>query len=147
MECVTPGASSNVSGVTPRKLPPVSTCAPEGTDRTVTLASAAPSVIGPMVCGTPAFTTTLEVRVSPDLKHARVFVSSLGAPGARTVAVEGLNHAAPFLRRALGRSVALRYVPELTFVEDTTLEQGERVERLLRDIHEAERDADADHDD
>lgn len=91
--------------------------------------------------------TVTEVRVSPDLKHARVFVSSLGAPGARTVAVEGLNHAAPFLRRALGRSVALRYVPELTFVEDTTLEQGERVERLLRDIHEAERDADADHDD
>lgn len=93
--------------------------------------------------------TVTEVRVSHDLKHARVFVSSLGAPGARTVAVEGLNHAAPFLRRALGRAVTLRSVPELVFVEDATLEHGERVERLLREIHDGEHPApaDGDHDD
>ena len=50
-----------VTGVRPRKLPPVVTCAPEGTERTVMRASAAPSSMGPMVCGVPAFTTTLEV--------------------------------------------------------------------------------------
>ncbi len=50
-----------VTGVMPRKLPPVVTCAPDGTERTVTRASAAPSSMGPMVCGAPAFTTTLEV--------------------------------------------------------------------------------------
>ena len=51
-----------MTGVTPRKLPPVVTCAPEGTERTVMRASAAPSSMGPMVCGTPAFTATLEVQ-------------------------------------------------------------------------------------
>ena len=51
-----------VMGVTPRKLPPVVTCAPEGTERTLICASAAPSAMGPMACGTPAFTTTLEVQ-------------------------------------------------------------------------------------
>ena len=91
--------------------------------------------------------TVTEVRISPDLKHARVFVSSLGTPGARAAAVGALNHAAPFLRRGLGGAVTLKRLPELTFVEDATLEQGERVERLLRKIHEAEHDPDADHDD
>src|SRR5262245_22117235 len=61
MVWVTPGASSMVTGVTPRKLPPVVTCAPAGDERTVTRASAAPSEIGPRDCGTPATTTTLEV--------------------------------------------------------------------------------------
>lgn len=93
--------------------------------------------------------TVTEVRVSHDLRHARVFVSSLGEPGARAAAVEALNHAAPFLRRALGRAVTLKYLPELVFVEDSTLEHGERVERLLREIHDGERPApaDGDHDD
>ena len=61
MECDTPGDRSMVTGVTPRKLPPVVTCAPDGTERTVMRASAAPSSMGPMVCGTPALTATLEV--------------------------------------------------------------------------------------
>ena len=61
MACDTPGERSMVTGVRPRKLPPVVTCAPEGTERTVMRASAAPSSMGPMVCGVPAFTTTLEV--------------------------------------------------------------------------------------
>ena len=91
--------------------------------------------------------TVTEVRISPDLKHARVYVSSLGTPGARAATVGALNHAAPFLRRVLGGAVRLKHIPELTFVEDPTLEQGERVERLLREIHDAEPGADADHDD
>jgi len=91
--------------------------------------------------------TVTEVRVSHDLRHARVYVSSLGGPGARTAAVEGLNHAAPFLRRALGRAVDLKYLPELLFVEDATLEHGERVERLLREIHDEHHPEPADGDD
>ncbi len=48
-----------VTGVMPRKLPPVVTCAPDGTERTATRASAAPSVMGPMFAGWPAVMTTL----------------------------------------------------------------------------------------
>jgi len=78
--------------------------------------------------------TIAAVRVSPDLKNARVFVSSLGEPEAREASVEALNHAAPFLRRSLGKTVRLKYVPALLFVADTALDTGLRVERLLDEI-------------
>lgn len=78
--------------------------------------------------------TIAAVRVSSDLKNARVFVSSLGEPEAREASVEALNHAAPFLRRSLGKTVRLKYVPALHFVADTALDTGLRVERLLDEI-------------
>jgi ribosome-binding factor A len=86
--------------------------------------------------------TVTAVRLSPDLKHARVFVSSLGDDESRKASVLALNHASSYLRRALGRTVRLKYVPELLFVEDTALETGRRVERLLDEIRD-ERGADS----
>jgi ribosome-binding factor A len=80
--------------------------------------------------------TVTEVRLPSDLKDARVFVSCLGDAEARETAVDALNHAAPFLRRALGRRVRLKYVPQLTFVADMTLDRGERLESLLREIRD-----------
>jgi ribosome-binding factor A len=80
--------------------------------------------------------TVTAVRVSPDLKHARVFVSSLGDPDAREASVAALNHAASFLRRSLGKAVRLKYVPDLVFVADTALDTGLRVERLLDEIRD-----------
>ena len=91
--------------------------------------------------------TVTEVRLPSDLKDARVFVSCLGDADAREAAVDALNHAAPFLRRAVGRKVRLKYVPQLTFVADTTLDRGERLETLLqkiRDERPAEPDPDPD---
>jgi len=49
-----------------------------------------------------------------------------------------LRSAAPHLRTALGRQVRLKYVPELTFREDPAIEQGERVEAIIREIHSQE---------
>ena len=49
-----------------------------------------------------------------------------------------LRSAAPHLRTALGRQVRLKYVPELTFREDHAIEQGERVEAIIREIHSQE---------
>jgi ribosome-binding factor A len=80
--------------------------------------------------------TITAVRVSPDLKHARVFVSSLGDPEVREASVDALNHAAPFLRRSLGKTVRLKYVPALDFVADTALDTGLRVERILDEIRD-----------
>ena len=80
------------------------------------------------------FVTITEVRVSPDLRHARVFVSELGESEHRAVAVEALNHAAPFLRGEVARHARLKYVPKLEFVEDVALETGMRVERILDEI-------------
>lgn len=82
------------------------------------------------------FVTITDVRVSTDLKHARVFVSELGSETERSESVKALNRASSFLRRALGRRTDLRYVPELVFVEDLAAERGQRVESLLREIHD-----------
>lgn len=71
------------------------------------------------------------VDVSPDLAHARVFVTVLEG-GSPEEAVAGLNSAAGFLRTQLGRRLKLRGVPRLVFQYDATLDRAERVEQLLR---------------
>ena len=78
------------------------------------------------------FVTLTGVEMSPDLKQARVFVSRLGAETEREAAVDALNHAAPFLRRALAVRARLRYTPGLRFVSDATLERGSRVEEIIQ---------------
>jgi ribosome-binding factor A len=81
------------------------------------------------------------VDVSPDLRNARVFISTLElAQGAdRPSAVEALNHASGFLRRALGQALRLRRVPHLQFEVDNSLERGSRISRLIDRVREDER--------
>lgn len=83
------------------------------------------------------FVTLTEVKVSPDMHHARVFVTILGEQD-RAAAVEALNHAAPFLRRLLAREARLRYTPALRFVYDDAEERGQRVEHALREVHQGQ---------
>ncbi|MDE2149550.1 MAG: 30S ribosome-binding factor RbfA [Gammaproteobacteria bacterium] len=73
------------------------------------------------------------VEVSPDLRSARVAVSTLGDDTALAQAVEGLAHAAGRLRRALARRVRLRVLPQLHFVVDRTAREADRLNRLIRD--------------
>jgi ribosome-binding factor A len=78
------------------------------------------------------FVTVTEVRMSPDLKHARVYVSVFESEEEkRTASIAALQRAGGFLRRCLGRRLRLRYVPELRFVEDDTLDRSARIEALL----------------
>ena len=84
------------------------------------------------------FVTLTGVEMSPDLRHARVFVSMLGEESARRDGVRALNHAAPFFRRALAKEGRLRFTPSLRFVEDAAAERGMRVEAALREIHEGD---------
>jgi ribosome-binding factor A len=88
------------------------------------------------------FVTLTGVELSPDRKHARVFVSMLGEEAARKDGVRVLNHAAPFFRRALAKESRLRFTPALHFVEDAAAERGMRVEAALREIHEADHEED-----
>jgi ribosome-binding factor A len=78
------------------------------------------------------FCTATEVRLSDDLRHARVFVSVLGDEAARNDSLRALAHAAGFIKRELGQRVKLRYIPELRFELDSTLDEAERLEQLLR---------------
>ncbi len=81
------------------------------------------------------FVTVTQVRVSPDLRHARVFVSVLGDEDERAATLAGLRSAAPHLRAELGHEMRIRFTPELEFELDHTPEEAERIERLLRRLH------------
>jgi len=75
------------------------------------------------------------VRLSRDMRNARVFVSCLGAPGDRDKALAGLQSARGFLRRQVSlRLPHLKRIPELTFDYDESVESGMRVEALLEDL-------------
>jgi ribosome-binding factor A len=76
--------------------------------------------------------TFTEVRISPDLRNARVFFSCLGGEVERKRAEQGLQHAAGALRRELGRRLSLRFVPELRFEFDDSYERAERIAHLLK---------------
>jgi ribosome-binding factor A len=75
--------------------------------------------------------TVTEVRASPDLRNATVFIMPLG--GARMAeTVDALNRAVPFLRRTIGKTLTMKYLPALGFVADTAFDQSQRIDDLLR---------------
>jgi ribosome-binding factor A len=80
------------------------------------------------------FVTITSVELSPDLRHARVYVSVLGADLDASIAA--LRRATPFLRRELAHRAGLRFTPELRFLGDASIATGSRVERLLRDLED-----------
>ena len=84
------------------------------------------------------FITLTRVQVSPDLQLARVFYTSLGDPKARKETAKALGRATPFLRRQIGGALRLRRVPELEFRFDESIENQDRIERILRDLHDEE---------
>ena len=80
-------------------------------------------------------TAVTAVKVSPDLRHARVFISSLGGEEEHKKTLLGLRSAASYIRRALSKRLHhLRRVPELTFSYDESVEKGIRIEELLGQI-------------
>ncbi|PYT61774.1 MAG: 30S ribosome-binding factor RbfA [Acidobacteria bacterium] len=78
-----------------------------------------------------------EVRVQPDMKHARIYISVQGSEKERVDAIKALEHAAGFIRRELVKRLQLRRLPELHFTLDLTQEQVERIERLLKEMKKA----------
>jgi len=84
------------------------------------------------------FASVTAVRVTPDLRHARVFVSVLGEEDDQVRTMQGLESAKPHLRGELGRQMRLKYLPELVFELDKVEEKAGRIEALLHKIHEEE---------
>lgn len=75
-----------------------------------------------------------EVIVSPDLRHATVYVSHLGTEAERADALQGLAQAAHFLHHELLRRLKMRHVPELSFRFDPSIERGARLARLIDEV-------------
>jgi ribosome-binding factor A len=82
------------------------------------------------------FVSITRVNISPDLSHARVFVSVMGSEEEKASTLEGLTAAANYLRRELNNRISLRRMPELSFRRDDSLEQGAHVLDLLKQISE-----------
>jgi ribosome-binding factor A len=81
--------------------------------------------------------TVTEVRLSPDLRHAQVFVEPLGGNkmggGHVREVVKALNRHAKFLRGRLGHGIDMKFTPELKFLHDETFDEAERMARLFDD--------------
>ena len=86
------------------------------------------------------FATITRVETARDLGHARVWVSVLGTDLERKRTMDALQVATPWLRRRLGERLALRHVPELTVRQDDSIASGDRVLRLINELHEGSAD-------
>ncbi len=78
--------------------------------------------------------TVTGAEVTPDLRHAKVFVSVLGSEEDKKATFEGLLSLAGHLRARLAKSLQLRVAPELQFKEDDTVARAARIENLLAEI-------------
>jgi ribosome-binding factor A len=78
--------------------------------------------------------TITEVQLDPEMFSARIYVNALGDETRQTEVLAGLKRASGFLRREVGKRVRLRSTPELHFMWDTTLEYGERINRLIDEL-------------
>lgn len=90
------------------------------------------------------FITITYVKVTPDLQMARVYYTTIGDDKARAQTRRALDRATPFLRRQVGQRLQLRRVPELEFRFDESVERGDRIERIIQDLHKEERREDSD---
>lgn len=80
------------------------------------------------------------VTVAPDLHDATVYVSVLGTDADRRHTLQALRSAAGFLRSQIAARLHTKYTPELHFTLDTSIERGERIMHLMREIEHEERD-------
>lgn len=76
------------------------------------------------------FVTVTDAKVSPDLRHAKIYVTVMGKEQAAE-SVEALNHAAGFVRHQLGVALRIKRIPELRFIFDETPQTAARIEELL----------------
>jgi ribosome-binding factor A len=84
------------------------------------------------------FVTVTHVRVTPDLRLARVFYTALGDERERRATAAGLRSARAHLRQVIGGQVRIKTLPDLLFEEDRSIEAADRIDRLIRGLHEEE---------
>jgi ribosome-binding factor A len=84
------------------------------------------------------FITLTRVTVTGDLQLARIYYTTLGDEKARKETARALGRATPFMRRHVGGRLRLRRVPEFEFRFDHSIENQDRIEQILRDLHAAE---------
>ena len=86
------------------------------------------------------FITVTAVKTSPDLRHARVYVSVLGDAPAREASLEGLRSAHGFLQSAIASQLSIKRTPALTFHYDESVDRGMRINELIEENRPSPRD-------
>lgn len=84
------------------------------------------------------FASITHVEVSGDLRHARIFVSVMGSPDEKKSTIEALHHATGFLRHELAGRLTVRFMPEIVFKLDNSIEQGAHILGLIRQLETQE---------
>ena len=79
------------------------------------------------------FVTVTSVETSPDLRHARVFVSVLGTPAEQEETLAGLRSSHGYLQARVAAELRMKHTPTLHFTYDDSIDRGMRIERLLRE--------------
>ncbi|GGE46191.1 ribosome-binding factor A [Pullulanibacillus camelliae] len=82
------------------------------------------------------FVTVTGVDVTGDLQQATAYITVLGSNDSESDTLKGLNKAKGFIRSEIGKRIRLRKTPELSFEIDESIEYGNRINRLLHDIHD-----------
>jgi ribosome-binding factor A len=80
------------------------------------------------------FATITRVETTPDLRHAKIWVSVIGQQKERAATIAALGRAMPFVRRELGRTLRIKRIPDLHVELDDTAERGTRVLHLLDEL-------------
>jgi ribosome-binding factor A len=88
------------------------------------------------------FATITEVETTPDLRHAKVWVSVIGQPAERDATIAALRRAVPFVRHELGGRLRLKRIPDLHIQLDDTAERGTRILQLLSELESGKAHAD-----
>ena len=83
------------------------------------------------------FVTVTDVEVTGDLQQAKVFISVLGENEQKQATLVGLAKAKGFIRSEIGKRIRLRKTPELFFEFDETIEKGNRIEHILRELNDS----------
>ncbi len=87
------------------------------------------------------FVTITEVRVTDDLRHAKMFVSVYGTDVQQRDSIEGLRSSAGYLKRELGKRLKLRYTPTISIFADESLEKSLRMDSVINAINAGELEA------
>jgi ribosome-binding factor A len=89
------------------------------------------------------FASITHVEVSGDLRHAKIFVSVMGSEEEKKSTIQALHHATGFIRRELAGRLTLRFMPEIIFKLDSSIEQGTHILSLIRQLENEERESQA----
>jgi len=81
----------------------------------------------------PELVSITAVRVTKDLRYAKVYVSVFGDDDKKNGALAALKHAAGFIRHEIGQRINIRYIPEFTFILDNSIEKGMYLSKLIDD--------------